>query len=201
MNNPRNGEEDFMPEDDMKDDMDAGEHEEQMQDAPANESGNDPRNDEGAPVDATALAEGLRDQLLRAHAEMQNVRKRAEREKQDAARYGISQFARDIVAVADNLHRALAAVPQESFGQAPEEIRNLIAGVGVTERELLSVLEKHGVKRIEPLGEKFDPHFHQAMFEVPNANQPDGTIVQVVQNGYLIGERLLRPALVGVAKG
>ena len=132
---------------------------------------------------------------------MDNMRKRTEREVADARVYGISDFARDILGVADNMHRAMAALDDELRAKADEATKALLEGVELTERELMNVLEKHGVKRIEPLGQKFDPNRHQAMFEIEDASVPSGSVVQVMQAGYLIGERVLRPALVAVAKG
>jgi molecular chaperone GrpE len=143
----------------------------------------------------------LRDKYLRAFAEVDNVRKRAEREIADTRVYGISAFAREILDVADHLARALEAVGPEARAAADDKLKAFIDGVELTERELQKVLEKHGVRRLEPKGEKFDPNFHQAMFEVPDESVPAGTVVQVIQPGYAIGERVLRPALVGVAKG
>jgi molecular chaperone GrpE len=157
-----------------------------------------------APDPTVALNEeiaGLKDRLLRTLAEMENLRRRTEREVADARLYGITQFARDIVTVADNMDRALQALDAEIREKAEAGVKALLDGVELTERELIKVLEKHGVQRLDPKGQKFDPHRHQAMFEVPDASVPAGTIVQVVQAGYSIGERVLRPALVGVAKG
>lgn len=142
----------------------------------------------------------LKDKLLRALADMENLRKRAEREKAEATLYAASNFARDLLSVADNFSRALAAVTPEQRAAADEMSSNLLAGIEVTERELTNVLERHGIRRIDAMGQKFDPHMHQAMFEVPTADHPAGTVVQVMQNGYAIGTRCLRPALVGVAK-
>jgi molecular chaperone GrpE len=119
----------------------------------------------------------------------------------DARLYGITGFARDVLDIADNLQRALDAVPAEARAAADPGLTSLIEGVELTERSLLSALEKHGVKKFDPQGQKFDPNFQQAMFEVPDASVPAGTVVQVMQAGYTIGERVLRPALVGVAKG
>jgi molecular chaperone GrpE len=157
------------------------------------------------PADAAAalVAEvaALQDRHLRTLAEMENLRRRTEREVADARLYGITQFARDIVTVADNMQRALAALDHELREKADAAVKGLLDGVELTERELLKVLEKHGVRKIEPQGQKFDPHRHQAMFEVPDPSVPAGTVVQMVQPGYLIGERVLRPALVGVSKG
>jgi molecular chaperone GrpE len=158
-----------------------------------------PADDAGEPQRAleTELAEA-KDKLLRALAETENVRRRAQRDREDATRYGAANFARDMVSVADNLHRAIDSAPQ---GEQSDLVRNLLAGVAATERELLAALERHGVKRVEPRpGERFDHNFHEAMFEVEGTGQPAGTIVQVLQPGYVIHDRLLRPAMVGVAK-
>ncbi|MEZ2145629.1 nucleotide exchange factor GrpE [Bradyrhizobium sp. DN5] len=142
-----------------------------------------------------------RDRMLRTLAEMENLRKRTTKEVADARLYGITGFARDVLEIADNLQRALDAVPAEARAAADPGLTSLIEGVELTERSLLNALEKHGVKKFDPQGQKFDPNFQQAMFEVPDASVPSGTVVQVVQAGYTIGERVLRPALVGVAKG
>jgi len=142
-----------------------------------------------------------KDRLLRTLAEMENLRRRTEREIADSRAYAISAFARDILAVADNMDRALGALDKDLREKADAGTKALLDGVELTERELLKVLEKHGVKKFEPLGEKFDPNLHQAMYEVPDPSRPAGTVAQVVQPGYMIGERMLRPALVGVAKG
>jgi molecular chaperone GrpE len=159
---------------------------------------------EAVPADpAAALAQEaseLRDRLLRTLAEMENLRKRTEREVSDARLYGISAFARDILTVADNMHRALDALDAELREKADAGVKALLDGVELTERELIKVLEKHGVRKIEPLGEKFDPNKHQAMYEVPDPSAQPGSVVQVIQAGYLIGDRVLRPALVAVAK-
>ena len=144
-------------------------------------------------------AAAMKDQLLRALAEVENTRRRADRDRQDIAKYAITDFARDLLSPADNLRRALDAVPADAIGQ-DAVLTNLNEGVEATERELLSAFEKVGIKKIESLDQKFDPNFHQAMFEVPDSGKPAGTIVQVVQDGYVIHDRLLRPALVGVAK-
>jgi molecular chaperone GrpE len=157
-----------------------------------------------APKPSTSLDRELadmKDRLLRTLADMENMRKRTEREVADARAYGISAFARDILGVADNMHRAMQALDDELRAKADEATKALLEGVELTERELMNVLEKHGVKRIEPLNQKFDPNRHQAMFEVEDASVPSGTVVQVMQSGYLIGERVLRPAMVAVSKG
>lgn len=154
------------------------------------------------PVEAKAQeAAELKNKLLRALAEMENLRRRTEREVIDARLYGIASFARDVLGVADNMRRALETVPPEMRTAADMGINALIDGVELTERELLKVLEKNGVKKFDPLGQKFDPNVHQAMYEVPDDTVPAGTVAQVVQAGYMIGDRMLRPALVAVAKG
>ena len=143
---------------------------------------------------------GLKDRLLRMAAEMENLRKRTEREKAEATLYAATNFARDLLSVADNLGRALQALPEEERERAGEIETNLIAGVEVTERELLNVFQRHGIRKIEAVGQKFDPNFHQAMFEVPTSEKPPGTVMQELQSGYAVGERCLRPSLVGVSK-
>jgi molecular chaperone GrpE len=155
-------------------------------------------------ADAAALAREVaeyKDKLLRTLAEMENLRRRTAREVIDARQYGNAAFARDILAVADNMERALAALDAELREKADAGVKALLDGVELTERELLKVLEKHGVKKFEPLGEKFDPNLHQAMYEVADPSVPAGTVAQVIQAGYMIGDRMLRPALVVVAKG
>ncbi|SMD04636.1 nucleotide exchange factor GrpE [Rhizobium sp. RU36D] len=143
----------------------------------------------------------LRDRFLRLAAEMDNLRRRTERELKDAKSYAIANFARDMLAVSDNLRRAIDAVPAEARAAAEAGLTALIEGVEMTERGMLSTLERHGVHKIDAEGQKFDPNFHQAMFEIPNPTVPNNTVMQVVQPGYRIGERVLRPAMVGVAKG
>jgi molecular chaperone GrpE len=143
----------------------------------------------------------LKDRLLRTLAEMENLRRRTEREVADARVYGVTNFARDIVGVADGMERAMKALDDGLREKADDGVKALLDGVELTERELLKVLEKHGVTKLEPKGQKFDPNMHQAMFEMPDASVPAGMVVQVVQPGYKIGERVLRPAMVGVSKG
>jgi molecular chaperone GrpE len=152
---------------------------------------------------AAAMRESaeLKDKVLRTLAEMENLRKRTAKEVADARAYGITGFARDILEIADNLQRALDAIPPEVKETADPGIKAFIEGVELTERSLLNTLEKNGVKKFDPSGEKFDPNFQQAMYEVPDPSVPSGTVVQVVQAGFMIGERVLRPALVGVSKG
>src|SRR3954463_12723943 len=159
---------------------------------------------EAAPDQAAALTKGvpaLKDRLLRPPAEMENLRRRTEREVADSRVYGVTNFARDILAVADNMERALKALDDEIREKADAGVKALLDGVELTERELIKAMEKHGIRKIEPQGQKFDPNIHQAMFELPDASVPVGTVVQIMQPGYTIGERVLRPALVGVSKG
>ena len=141
----------------------------------------------------------LKDRVLRNAAEMENLRRRTTKDVADARAFSIAGFARDMLAVSDNLRRTIDSVPEDD--KESEDMKNFLEGLEMTEREMLNGLEKHGVKKIVPLDEKFDPNFHQAMFELPNPDIPNNTIVQVVQDGYVIGDRVLRPAMVGVAKG
>src|SRR5947208_9958859 len=145
--------------------------------------------------------EELKDRALRVAADMENLRRRTARDVHDARTYAVANFARDMLSVSDNLRRALDAIPAEAKAAGDAGFKALIDGVEITERAMLSALERHGVKKLAPEGAKFDPNFHQAMYEVPNPDVPAGTVVQVVQPGYSIGERVLRPAMVGVAKG
>ncbi len=151
-------------------------------------------------AEAKREAAEYKDRLLRTLAEMENLRKRTEREVADARLYGIASFAREVLAVADNMHRALGAIGLELREQDDAQVKALIEGVELTERELLKALEKSGVKKFSPVGEKFDPNVHQAMFELETADVPPGHVAQVIQAGYMIGDRVLRPALVAVAK-
>jgi molecular chaperone GrpE len=157
--------------------------------------------EEGSVEALTKDVAEAKDRMLRTLAEMENLRKRTQREVTDARTYGITAFARDVLDIADNLQRALDVVPMEAREAADPGLKALIEGVELTERSLHKTLEKNGVQKFDPLGEKFDPNFHQAMYEVPDSSVPTGTVVQVVQGGYTIGERVLRPALVAVAKG
>jgi molecular chaperone GrpE len=163
--------------------------------------------DDGQDTQTDPLAEAKReafeykDKLLRTLAEMENLRKRTEREVSDARQYGIAGFARDVLAVADNMHRALATIDEAQRAATDPTVQAMIEGIELTERELMKSLEKNGVKQFTPQGEKFDPNLHQAMYEVPDASVAAGTVVQVMQPGYMIGDRMLRPAMVAVAKG
>ncbi|MGD1956040.1 MAG: nucleotide exchange factor GrpE [Sphingomonadales bacterium] len=140
-----------------------------------------------------------KDRLMRAVAETENVRRRAEREKQDASQYAVTKFARDILSVADNMRRALEAIPEESRAD-DSPLKGLVGGLDMTERELLTVFERHGIQMLDPTGEKFDHNFHQAMSEVETDSTAPGHVVQVYQSGYVLNDRLLRPAMVVVAK-
>jgi molecular chaperone GrpE len=150
---------------------------------------------------ALEAAAEFKDKLLRTLAEMENLRKRTEREVNDARTYAVSGFARDVLAVADNMHRALEAISPEARAQADATLKTLIEGIELTERELHKVLSKNGVKKFSPEGEKFDPNLHEAMYEMPTQDLPSGHVAQVMQAGYMLGERVLRPAMVGVSKG
>lgn len=172
----------------------------------------DAQSDDAAPQDVAPLTpeekiEALetelakqKEQVLRQLAETENARRRAQREREDTIRYGASALAKDLLNVADNLQRALQSVPSEAR-ESDDVIKNLVIGIEMTEKELLSAMQKQGVEKIEPLGEKFSYDKHQAMFEVPDTGKPAGTIVELMQPGYIMYERLLRPAMVGVAKG
>jgi len=162
--------------------------------------GNTPesKSDEAADGPQAEIAR-LKDQLLRALAEAENTRRRAQKERDDTAKYATANFAKDMLAVADNFHRALESLPKDSGGS--EAIKNLVAGIEATERQLQAALARHGIKKLDPLGQIFDPNFHRAMMEIEDTEKPPGTVVQVLQPGYIIHDRLLREALVAVAKG
>jgi molecular chaperone GrpE len=147
-----------------------------------------------------AEVELLKDQRLRALAEVENIRRRAEKEKGEASLYAVTKFARDMVGIADNFARALAAVPAAVRGAADPQVQAVLDGVEATDRQLLQTLERYGVKAVDTGDGKFDPNLHQAIAEVPGNGKPPGSIVDVVQSGFMIGERLLRPAMVTVAK-
>lgn len=147
-----------------------------------------------------AEAADLKDKLLRAHAEMENIRKRTEREKEETAKYAVTRFARDIVNVGDNFQRAIDAVPAGAAEQ-DAALKSFLEGVTMTERELLNVLERYGIKRIHPMNDPFNPHQHQAVMEIQRTDVPSGTVVQVFQAGFTIEDRVLRPAMVAVSKG
>jgi molecular chaperone GrpE len=142
----------------------------------------------------------LKDRALRALAETENTRRIAAREKQEASQYAVTRFARDMVAIADNFARALAALPAEKLAAADPAVKAVVEGVEATERQLMATLANHGIKIIDTADGRFDPNLHQAIAEVPGNGKPGGTIVDVVQTGYVIGDRLLRPAMVTVAR-
>tara|TARA_R110000868_G_scaffold11751_11_gene57324 strand:- start:1230 stop:1874 length:645 start_codon:yes stop_codon:yes gene_type:complete len=141
----------------------------------------------------------LKDKLLRALADMENLRRRAQKDREDALKYSAANFARDMLSVGDNLRRAIESIPEEGDPDGAALVA-FIEGVALTEKDLLSALERHGIKKIEPMGEKFDPQFHEAMFEIPSPDADNGTVLQVIETGYVIHDRLLRPAKVGIAK-
>jgi molecular chaperone GrpE len=144
---------------------------------------------------------GLKDKLLRTLADMENLRRRTEKEVADSKTYGVTSFARDMLTFADNLHRALANVPADARARAESAVQTLIEGLELTERDFGSRLERYGVKKLDPLGAKFDPNLHEALFEQPDESVPAGTVVQVIEPGYVNGERVLRPAKVGISRG
>ena len=154
---------------------------------------------EAAPSLEDRLAD-TNDQLLRALAELENTRRRADRERAEALKYGAASFARDMLGVADNLQRALNAVAELDQETLPDAAKSLLEGVAATERYLIASMGRHKVSPVSPMGEKFDPNMHEAMFEAPGTGQPAGTIIEVIETGYMMDERLLRPAKVGIAK-
>jgi molecular chaperone GrpE len=174
---------------------------------PNAQSGSAPGQKSGAarsPEDVIAAlqaeAADFKDKWLRTHAELDNLRKRTEREKEEIAKYAVTRLARDIITVGDNFQRAIDAVPADAAQKDPV-LKSFLEGVTLTERELLNALERHGITRQQPMNELFNPHLHQAVLEVPRADVPEGTVVQVFQPGFMIEDRVLRPAMVGVAKG
>jgi len=162
---------------------------------------------EAASAEAATTAAGspeervreLEESLKRAVAEQENLRKRMEREKADTARYAIANFAREVLGIADNIERAIDAVPKDAAAN-DAALKTFLEGIEVTERELHKAMERHGIAKLNPEGEKFDPNYHQAMFEIPTTEMPSGMVMQVVQPGYLLEDRVLRPAMVGVSK-
>ena len=152
-----------------------------------------------AEADPAAEIAELKDKLLRALADMENLRRRAQKDREDALKYSAANFARDMLSVGDNLRRAIESIPEEGDPDGAALVA-FIEGVALTEKDLLSALERHGIKKIEPIGEKFDPQFHEAMFEIPTPDAGNGTVMQVIETGYVIHDRLLRPAKVGIAK-
>lgn len=145
--------------------------------------------------------EELKDRSLRVVADMENLRRRTQREIADAKAYAVANFARDMLAVSDNLRRGLDAIPAGAREGDDVALKALIEGVELTERSMMSALERHGVTPVAAQGERFDPNVHQAIYEVPDTSVPNNTVVQVVQTGFMIGDRVLRPAMVGVSRG
>jgi molecular chaperone GrpE len=162
-------------------------------------AGREPSDEDPAALLEAEVA-SLKDQLLRAMAESENVRRRAQRDREDSLKYAAAPVIKDLLGVADNLERALQSVPEEQMAEN-EPTKNLRLGVEMTLRELQSVFERHSIKTINPLGERLDPHLHEAMYEVEDPTKPAGTVVQIIQSGYRLHDRLLRPARVGIAKG
>ncbi len=170
--------------------------------APETAGGQPAERDAFAVVEAlNAENSQLKDRVLRTLAEMENLRRRTEREVADAKTYGVTSFARDMLTVVDNLTRALEHLPAEARAAADPQIQSVVEGVELTARDLEAALARHGVRKLDPKGQKFDPNFHQAIFEAPDETLPAGTVSQVVQSGWTIGDRVLRPAMVGVSKG
>ena len=170
--------------------------------APETETATEQKNEqeaEAAPSVEDRLAE-TNDQLLRALAELENTRRRADRDRAEALKYGAASFARDMLGVADNLQRALNAVAELDQDTLPDAAKSLLEGVAATERDLIASMGRHKVSAVSPMGEKFDANIHEAMFEAPGTGQPAGTIIEVIETGYMMDERLLRPAKVGIAK-
>ena len=180
----------------------------------------DPQTDAGAPTEAASEAdaaaepnpfvvlqklqqenEELKDRVLRTLAEMENLRRRTEKEVADVKLYGVTSFARDMLTFADNLRRIVENVPPELRETAGAATTTLVEGLELTERDFVSRLARHGVKKLEPKGTKFDPNRHEALFEIPDESVPNGTVMQVVEDGYAIGDRVLRPAKVGISRG
>jgi molecular chaperone GrpE len=176
------------------------------------EDQNPPAEPQAAPAEAPAAQDdtkatleaenaSLKDRLLRTLADMENLRRRGEKDIADARTYAMTNFARDMVNVADNLRRAIESVPADARQAVEGVLKSVLEGIELTERDLVNTLERHGIKKLDPVGQKFDPNFHQAMMEMQDTTVPSGTVTQVIQTGFAIGERVLRPALVGVAKG
>lgn len=174
----------------------AAEAEEQ---AEADAAGEDVQVEIDAAGKADAEIADLKDKLLRALADIENLRRRSQKEREDALKYASANFARDMLSVADNLRRAIESIPEEGDPDGAALV-GFIEGIALTEKDLLSALERHKITKIEPMGEKFDPQFHEALFEIPTNDAASGTVMQVMETGYTIHDRLLRPAKVGIAK-
>jgi molecular chaperone GrpE len=173
---------------------------EQLSEQPASNENEGENKEQPDEIDPQQQIADLNEKMLRLAAELENTRRRAERDKSDALRYGVTGFARDMVSVGDNLTRALNAIEETDREGLSDNMINLLEGVGATQRDLMAALQRNGLKPITPEGEKFDPNFHEAIYEAPGTGRDSGTIIEVLEIGYMIGERLLRPAKVGVAK-
>lgn len=177
-----------------------------QQPSPVEDDPAPPQQQAGAkePTDKKPTAEeqlaDLNEKFMRLAAELENTRRRASRDRSEALKYGIASFARDMIAVSDNLARALTSIDEDARTQLPENARNLLDGVAATQRDLMAVLERHDIVKMTPLGEKFDPNLHEAMFETAYTDKENGTIIEVVETGFMIGDRLLRAAKVGIVK-
>ncbi len=202
--NKRYGSDEHMDDDALADAMDQLQEDDEEDDLEEELDGEDEVEEEE--VDETILLKAevadLKERYIRLAADMENLRRRTEREVKDARIFAISNFARDVLGVSDDLSRAMQVVRDSQNTEDPlASVAGLVEGIAATERAMITTMERHGVTRVDPMGEKFDPNFHQAMFEVPDATKPNNTVMNVVQAGFKIGERMLRPALVGVSKG
>jgi molecular chaperone GrpE len=201
--NKRYGSDEHMDDDALADAMDQLEEDDREEDEEELEEEDEAEEEE---VDETVTLKAeiadLKERYIRLAADMENLRRRTEREVKDARTFAISNFARDVLGVSDDLSRAMQVVRDSQNTEDPmAAVAGLVEGIAATERAMITTMERHGVTRVDPMGEKFDPNFHQAMFEVPDATKPNNTVMNVVQAGFKIGERMLRPALVGVSKG
>jgi molecular chaperone GrpE len=184
----------------QEDDQDDDQEEDELEEEEAEEEAEEEEVDETVVLKAEIA--DLKERYIRLAADMENLRRRTEREVKDARVFAISNFARDVLSVSDDLSRAMQVVRDSQNTEDPlASVAGLVEGIAATERAMITTMERHGVTRVDPLGEKFDPNYHQAMFEVPDATKPNNTVMNVVQAGFKIGERMLRPALVGVSKG
>jgi molecular chaperone GrpE len=202
--NKRYGSDEHMDDDALADAMDQLQEDDQDDDQEEDELEEEEAEEEE--VDETVVLKAeiadLKERYIRLAADMENLRRRTEREVKDARVFAISNFARDVLSVSDDLSRAMQVVRDSQNTEDPlASVAGLVEGIAATERAMITTMERHGVTRVDPLGEKFDPNYHQAMFEVPDATKPNNTVMNVVQAGFKIGERMLRPALVGVSKG
>jgi molecular chaperone GrpE len=202
--NKRYGSDEHMDDDALADAMDQLQEDDQDDDQEEDELEEEEAEEEE--VDETVLLKAeiadLKERYIRLAADMENLRRRTEREVKDARIFAISNFARDVLSVSDDLSRAMQVVRDSQNTEDPlASVAGLVEGIAATERAMITTMERHGVTRVDPVGEKFDPNYHQAMFEVPDATKPNNTVMNVVQAGFKIGERMLRPALVGVSKG